>query len=170
MGGRFAWHPRDDLIPIGKLMQRPIPPLRILVVEDEALLAMDMEAMIEDSGHEVIAEAASLFDVEALGDATCPDLAFVDIQLARGTSGLDVCQLIRGRWANTFIVFVTANPAKIPSDYCGAHGVIAKPFSRNGLMSAMLYITEGVCDPPPTSPQPTSFLASPSFAASWPKL
>jgi CheY-like chemotaxis protein len=148
-------------------MQRPKPPLRVLIVEDEALLAMDMEAMVEDSGHAVVAEAASLFDVEALGDALCPDLAFVDIQLARGTSGLDVCRLIRTRWKAAFIVFVTANPAKIPEDYCGAHGVIAKPFSRNGLMSAMRYIEEGVCDPPPTSPRPASFLASPSFAASW---
>lgn len=148
-------------------MRRPKPPLRILIVEDEALLAMDMEAMVEDSGHNVVAEAASLYDVEALDEGARPDLAFVDIQLARGTNGLDVCRLIRARWSNAFIVFVTANPAKIPEDYCGAHGVIAKPFSRNGLMSAMRYIAEGVCDPPPTSPQPTSFLASPSFAASW---
>ena len=148
-------------------MHRPKPPLRILIVEDEALLAMDMEAMVEDSGHSVVAEAASFHDVELMEEAARPDLAFVDMQLARGTNGIDVCRLIRARWTDTFIVFVTANPAKIPDDYCGAHGVIAKPFSRNGLMSAMRYIAEGVSDPPPTSPQPTSFLASPAFAASW---
>lgn len=148
-------------------MTRPKPPLRILIVEDEALLAMDIEAMVEDSGHFVVAEAASLHDVEELGDETNPDLAFVDIHLARGSSGLDVCQMIQARWAGAFIVFVTANPSKIPEDYCGAHGVIAKPFSRNGLMSAMRYIEEGVCDPPPTSPQPASFIASSAFAATW---
>ncbi|MEC3909209.1 response regulator [Sphingobium sp. CR2-8] len=148
-------------------MKRPVAPLDILIVEDEALLAMDMEAMVEDSGHRVVAEAASLYDVEALGDDVAPDLAFVDIQLARGTSGLDVCRLIRERWAQTFIVFVTANPKKVPDDYCGAHGIIAKPFSRSGLMAAMRYIEEGVCDPPPTLPQPASFIASPSFADSW---
>lgn len=148
-------------------MKRLSPPLRVLIVEDEALLAMDVEAMVEDCGHIVIAEAASLFDVEALASEVAPDLAFVDIQLARGTNGLDVCRLIQSRWTNAFIVFVTANPAIIPSDFCGAHGVIAKPFSRNGLMSAMRYIEEGVCDPPPTSSQPASFLASPAFAATW---
>lgn len=148
-------------------MKRPTAPLNILIVEDEALLAMDMEAMVEDCGHNVVGEAASLYDVEAFADDLAPDLAFVDVQLAKGTSGLDVCRFIRKRWINAFIVFVTANPTKVPDDYCGAHGIISKPFSRNGLMAAMRYIEEGVCEPPPTLPQPTSFTASPSFAATW---
>ena len=148
-------------------MNRPKSPLQILVVEDEALLAMDMEAMIEDCGHSIVAEAASLYEVEDLADDVAPDVAFVDIQLARGTSGLDVSALIQERWADTVIIFVTANPKKIPEDFAGAHGVIPKPFSRSGLMSAMRYIEEGVCTPPPTSPLPSSFVASPAFAASW---
>jgi CheY-like chemotaxis protein len=146
---------------------RPVAPLSVLIVEDEALLAMDIEAMIEDAGHRVVAEAASLYEVEELDDNLRPDLAFVDIQLARNTNGLDVCALIRRRWADTFVVFVTANPLKIPNDYGGGHGVIAKPFSRSGLLSAMRYIEEGVCDPPPSSPQPASFIAAPAFAATW---
>ena len=148
-------------------MIRPIAPLGVLIVEDEALLAMDMEAMVEDSGHRVVAGAASLHDVQALNDDLRFDLAFVDLHLAQGTNGLDVCRMIRLRWSSAFVVFVTANPTKVPADYCGGHGIIAKPFSRNGLMSAMRYIVEGVCDPPPTSPQPASFVASPAFANSW---
>jgi len=146
---------------------RPEPPLRVLVVEDEALLAMDIEAMVEDAGHQVVAEGASLHDVAAFDATIRPDLAFVDLQLAKGTNGLEVCALIRTRWPNTVIVFVTANPLKIPADYGGAHGLIAKPFSRRGLLSAMRYIAEGVIDPPPVSPQPSSFTASPAFAATW---
>ncbi|WP_083276867.1 response regulator [Sphingobium phenoxybenzoativorans] len=148
-------------------MMRPTAPLSVLIVEDEALLAMDLESMIEDAGHRVVAEAASLHDVADLPGDCRFDLAFVDIQLACGTSGLDVSRLIQERWNTAFIVFVTANPAKIPEDFAGAHGVIPKPFSRNGLMAAMRYIEEGVCDPPPVSPQPASFHASPAFAATW---
>lgn len=148
-------------------MNRPKPPLSVLIVEDEPLLAMDIEMMIEDAGHRVVAEAASLFDVQDLGEETAPDLAFVDLQLARGTNGLDVNALIRRRWPDAIVVFVTANPKKIPEDFAGAHGVIAKPFSHNGFMSALQYLREGVCDPPPVSPQPGSFVASPAFAASW---
>ena len=149
------------------ILHRPQPPLSVLIVEDEALLAMDIEAMIEDVGHHVVGEAASLFDVEALSDTLDPHLAFVDLHLAKQTSGLDVARLITLRWPRTLIIFVTANPKKIPDDFAGGHGVISKPFSRSGLQSALRYIEEGVCDPPPTSPQPSSFLASPAFAASW---
>jgi CheY-like chemotaxis protein len=161
-------HAFVTLIPNRELtMKRPSAPLAVLIVEDEALLAMDIEAMVEDAGHRVVGEAASLFDVEAFEDGLGPDLAFVDLQLAQGTNGLDVCRLIRRRWPMAFIIFVTANARKIPDDYAGAHGLIPKPFSRNGLVSAMRYIEEGVCAPPPTMPQPISFVASPAFAASW---
>jgi CheY-like chemotaxis protein len=142
-------------------------PLAVLVVEDEALLAMDIEAIIEDAGHCVVAEGASLHDVVALDETLRPDLAFVDLQLAKGTSGIDVCALIRVRWPGTMVVFLTANPLKIPSDFAGAHGLIAKPFSRTGLLTAMRYIAEGVVDPPPLSAQPSSFVASPALTATW---
>lgn len=148
-------------------MTRPKAPLSVLIVEDEALLAMDIAAIVEDAGHHVVAEASSTDDVEELPAELRPDLAFVDIQLAAGASGLDVCALIQRRWSGAFIIFVTANPKKIPQDFCGAHGVIPKPFSNSGLKAAMKYIEEGVCDPPPVSPQPASFVASPAFAASW---
>ncbi|MHB2265854.1 response regulator [Aliihoeflea sp. PC F10.4] len=106
------------------MKNRPTPPLRVLIVEDEPLLAMDIEFMVENEGHKVIAEAASLHDVESLEDNASPNVAFVDIQLAQGTSGLDVNQLIQKRWPDTIIVFVTANPKKIPDDFGGAHGVM----------------------------------------------
>lgn len=61
--------------------------------------------MVEDSGHIVVGEVGSLYDVEALADDTDPDLAFVDMHLAKGTNGLDVSQLIQKRWAGTVIVF-----------------------------------------------------------------
>lgn len=142
-------------------------PLRVLIVEDEALLAMDIEAMIEDSGHEVVGEAASLDEVRALAAMAGPDVAFVDIQLANGSNGLDVAAFIRRHWTETAVVFVTANPKKIPPDFAGAHGIIPKPFSRAGLMSAMRYIEEGLRTPPPATPQPRSFVASPEVMDLW---
>ncbi|QCI99276.1 response regulator [Agrobacterium larrymoorei] len=148
-------------------MKRPKPPLNIVVVEDEPLIAMDMEMMVEDAGHKVIAEAASLYDAQSWDNSLNPDIAFVDIQLARQTSGLDVSKMIQVRWPQTIIVFVTANPKIIPEDFGGAHGVIPKPLSQNGFLAAMKYLQEGVCDPPPTVQQPNSFTASPAFAATW---
>ena len=141
--------------------------LRVLVVEDEMLLAMDLEAMIEDSGHGVIAQAASLDEVEALPIDIDPQLAFVDLHLARGTNGFDVCRLVRERWPETLIVFVTANVSKIPPDFAGAHGVIAKPFTHSDIVNAIDYLADGVSSLPPHVARPASFVASPNLDALW---
>lgn len=148
-------------------MIRLTRPFRVLIVEDEALLAMDIEALVEDAGHMIVGEAASVHEVEALPLSAAPDLAFVDLQLALGTNGIDAARLIHQRWTRAAVIFVTANPKKIPEDFAGAHGVIPKPFSRAGLTSALRFIEEGLTTPPPTSPMPASFIASPAFAASW---
>lgn len=140
------------------------PPLRVLVVEDEALLAWDLEALIEDSGHVVAGEARCLDSAVALADATDPQLAFVDVHLARNTSGLDVSTMIQQRWPDAMIVFVTANPQTIPNDLGGAHGVISKPFTRKGMSAALEFLTEGLCDPPPRVQQPECLMTSPAAA------
>lgn len=139
----------------------------VLIVEDEMLLAMDIEAMVEDSGHHVLAEAASLQDVEALPNDLNPQLAFVDLHLAHGSNGLDVCRYIRTHWPDALIVFVTANVSKIPPDFSGAHGVIAKPFSHAGVVTAINYLANGVFDPPPNIPRPASLIASPHLERRW---
>lgn len=148
-------------------MKRHAPPLDVLLVEDEPLIAMDMQMMLEDAGHHVVAEAATMAEVQTLLSRDAPDVAFVDIQLADGSSGIDACRLIRDTWDRTFVIFVTANPAMIPDDYAGGHGVIAKPFTQDGFMSAMKYLEEGICDPPPVVAKPNAFCAAPAFAAGW---
>jgi CheY-like chemotaxis protein len=139
----------------------------VLIVEDELLLAMDIEAMVEDSGHHVLAGAASLQDVESLPENLNPQLAFVDIHLAGNSSGLDVCRYIRMHWPKALIVFVTANVSKIPADFSGAHGVIAKPFSHAGVVNAINYLANGVFDPPPSLPRPASLIPSPHLEERW---
>ena len=141
--------------------------MEVLIVEDEMLLAMDIEAMIEDSGHHVLAEAASLQDVQALPDDLNPQLALVDIHLAHNSNGLDVCRYIRAQWPDALIIFATANVSKIPADFSGAHGVIAKPFSHAGVVNAIKYLAEGIFDPPPSIPRPTSLLPSPHLKPRW---
>lgn len=141
--------------------------LRVLIVEDEPLLALDVEMMVEDAGHVVVGEGASLHDIEEMGTAVAPDLAFVDMQLADGTTGLEVSALIQKRWADAIIVFVTGNLRMIPPDFAGAHGAIAKPFSRSGFMSAIMYLQQGITDPPPSAAKPIDFVAAQSLLDDW---
>jgi DNA-binding NarL/FixJ family response regulator len=61
--------------------------MRIIVVEDDALIALDIASLLEDLGHEVCAEAADACTAFALAEHNPPDLAVVDIRLARNTDG-----------------------------------------------------------------------------------
>ena len=145
-------------------MTRPATPLDILVVEDEFLIAMDLGMIIEDAGHRVIGSAASLQDVEALPGDVRPDLAFVDMQLARDTTGLQVNAVIQARWPGTIVVFVTANPKKIPDDFAGAHGLIAKPFTSMGVTAALAYLDRVMHESGPVPAAPGSLVAAPALA------
>lgn len=143
-----------------------IEPLKVLIVEDEALLAMELESLVEEAGHSVVGWATSSTEAKAMVDATEADIAFVDIHLTDGPTGVEVAEYI-GEKKNSMVVFMTANPKRIPDHFAGAIGVIAKPYTMNGLMSALRYLQEGVHRPPPRSVLPAGFTLSPAFKTVW---
>lgn len=61
--------------------------MRIMVVEDDALIALDMVGLLEELGHQVVAEAADASTAFELAVHETPDLALVDIRLARNSDG-----------------------------------------------------------------------------------
>ena len=141
-------------------------PLKVLIVEDEALLAMELESLVEEAGHRVVGWAMSSDEAKTMVDANDADIAFVDINLSDGPTGVEVAEYIR-QSGQPMVVFMTANPKRIPENFAGAVGVISKPYTMNGLMSALRYLQEGVRRPPPVSALPAGFTLSPDFAAVW---
>jgi DNA-binding response OmpR family regulator len=141
-------------------------PLKVIIVEDEALLAMELESLVEDSGNVVVGWATGFDEAKALIDANAADIAFVDLNLADGPTGVKVAEYIRDS-RRSLAVFMTANPRSLPENYAGAIGVIAKPYTMNGLMAALNYLKEGVREPPPASSLPVGFVLSPDYAAQW---
>ncbi|MBL0935339.1 MAG: response regulator [Rhizobiaceae bacterium] len=141
-------------------------PLKVIIVEDEALLAMELESLVEDSGNVVVGWATGFDEAKALIDANAADIAFVDLNLADGPTGVKVAEYIRDS-GGSLAVFMTANPRSLPENYAGAIGVIAKPYTMNGLMAALNYLKEGVREPPPASTLPVGFVLSPEYAAQW---
>lgn len=137
-------------------------PLRVLIVEDEVMLAMAMEDVLEEAGHEVVGTAASKRDAIATADATKPDLVFVDIHLLDGATGLEVADHLRGVNGTT-VVFVTANARKVPNDFGGAAGVIAKPYSQMGMAAVVRYLEECVRRPPPVLECPRELTLAPDY-------
>ena len=117
-------------------------PLRILVVEDEILIALELESLLQDLGHDVVGIAASSEDGFTLGQDLKPDLAFVDIHLADGPTGVDVARHLAAQHQVT-VLFMTANAKRIPEDFAGAWGVIAKPYTERGVREALAYVMAG---------------------------
>jgi CheY-like chemotaxis protein len=139
--------------------------LRVLIVEDEALPAMLLQGYLEDAGHQVVGWATTADEALQLSNEFHPDVAFVDLHLADGLTGIKVARQIC-REGGT-VVFVTANSRMLPDDYAGAIGCIGKPYSMHGIQSALEYIEEGVRNPPPRCVRPSSLTLAPQYEHRW---
>jgi two-component system, response regulator PdtaR len=71
--------------------------MKVLIVEDEAIIAMYLELLVEKFGHQVCAIASSAAEAIAHAAAHRPDVALMDIRLANGSSGLDAAREIYAR-------------------------------------------------------------------------
>jgi CheY-like chemotaxis protein len=82
--------------------------VRVLIVEDEWLIAMDLAETLRQAGHEVAAIAADPAEALAAAKNTSPDLVLMDLRLANGTSGVDAARQL---WEETKLrcIFVSAN-------------------------------------------------------------
>jgi len=143
-----------------------LKPLKVLIVEDEALLALELESLVEDAGHQVVGWATNSTEARLAIDTSEPDLAFVDIHLADGPTGLAVADYINAA-RPTVVVFLTANPKRVPENFAGACGVMSKPYTVNGLMGCLRFLHQGIRRPPPDEALPVGFNLSPSYAATW---
>ncbi|OWZ88896.1 response regulator [Sinorhizobium sp. LM21] len=112
--------------------------MRTLIVEDEMLLALQLEHEVESSGYRVIGLASDESEAIALVEREQPEFAFVDIHLRDGPTGIDIGRYLASRGIP--FVFVSGNLKRIPADFAGALGAIEKPYSANGLQNALSYL------------------------------
>ena len=139
--------------------------LQIVVIEDEALIVMDLELIIEAEGHRMVADAPSVPALHGIDAGLDVDVAFVDLHLADDTSGLEAADHIRRTWPGAVIVFVTANPRMLLPEIARGDAVVPKPFST-GVMEAVLAFLHGaIRQPPPRVTAPYGFRMRPGFAA-----
>lgn len=109
--------------------------MRVLIVEDEILVAMEFEETLLELGHDVVGIAADQPSALALA-AQGVDVALVDINLRDGETGVNIGRQIAKQAA---VVFVTANSGLLDDDVPGAIGVLPKPASRHALAGAVSY-------------------------------
>ncbi|MEI4261569.1 response regulator [Roseovarius sp. D0-M9] len=116
----------------GKEDQQPLKGRRILIVEDEILLALDLELFLESQGSNVLGSAKSVDAALALVEAENPDAVTLDMNL-NGESSAPVAAALQERGIP--FVFVTGNAGK-DLDYPAFHDVplVKKPYDPTELV------------------------------------
>lgn len=116
--------------------------MKILIVEDEFMVAMTLKALLKRQGHDVVGIADDVISAVNEAERTHPQLAFVDIQLAKGTSGLDAAAELQK--SGVICIFLTGNPPDGPRPDL-ALGCLPKPFSDKSL-AGTIKIAEAVIE------------------------
>lgn len=100
----------------------------VLIIEDEPLIAMDLEHLVQDLGHRVTALAATQAEAVAAAQRERPGLVLADIQLADGSSGIDAVNDIQAA-IDVPVIFITAFPERLLTGECVEPAfLITKPF------------------------------------------
>ena len=108
---------------------------RILVVEDESIVALDIQCRLESLGYEVPATVASGEQAVEQADALRPDLVLMDIQLQGRMDGVEAADQIRQRFG-ILVIYLTANadhPTVQRAKVTEPFGYLIKPFEEREL-------------------------------------
>ena len=109
---------------------------RILIVEDEVLVAMELESILQDLGYETAGIAPDLSTAQRHFDDQI-DLALVDLNLRDGLTGPQIGAMLGSRGVT--VLFVTANPRLLGDGIAGAVGVITKPTDEEMVKTSVEY-------------------------------
>lgn len=107
---------------------------RVLIVEDEIFVALDIENILLSSGFTVSGIAADRKAALALADEC--DVALVDINLRDGPTGPAIATELAERHG-VKVVFVTANPAQIGEAESVATAIVSKPFRSETIVHSV---------------------------------
>ncbi|CAN5324300.1 response regulator [soil metagenome] len=111
---------------------------RILIIEDEALVAMELRFVLEDLGYDVVGSAADARTARNLVKETEVDLALVDIHLSDGPTGVELGRGLANDDGVT-VLYMTANPGMLRDGVAGTIGVLSKPTDERAVQKAVDY-------------------------------
>lgn len=140
--------------------------LSVLVVEDEVLIATELEFLVEEAGCRHVGHAMCAEEAVELAGRLHPDLALVDVHLRDGPTGIDVARAIADDCGGVAL-FMTANVKRLPADFAGACGVIGKPYSEHGVRSALTFLAACLREGQAPGPAPAGLELAPAWATRW---
>jgi len=108
---------------------------KVLIVEDEGLIALDLVSHLQQFGYQVIGQAVTAEEALRVMEKNLPDLVLMDIVLKGRMDGIEAAEIIRSRWGLP-VVFVTANADEERLERIkpvNPFGFIIKPFSEHDI-------------------------------------
>lgn len=109
----------------------------VLIIEDEPIIAMDIEMIVRDMGHDVTGIAVTRDEAVELARARRPGLVLADIQLADDSSGIDAVKDILAQFSVP-VIFITAFPERLlTGERPEPTFLITKPFQRSTVKAAI---------------------------------
>lgn len=109
----------------------------VLIIEDEPLIAIDIQMLVEELGHTVVAIARTRDEAVAAAKHSTPGLILADIQLADGSSGLDAVNQILSDFSVP-VIFITAYPERFLTGTPPEPAfLITKPFGVDSLKAVI---------------------------------
>jgi CheY-like chemotaxis protein len=119
---------------------------KVMIIEDEPLIAMDLRGIVSEMGHAVTGVARTRDQAVALGRSERPDLILADIQLADDSSGIDAVNQLLAELGDMPVIFITAFPDRLlTGEKPEPAFLITKPFTveqvRSAVSQAMFFST-----------------------------
>ncbi len=114
-------------------------PIRILIVEDNVIIADDMQSMLEEIGYEIVDNVIVYEQAEEVLKTQQVDLVLIDIILASDKTGIDLGKHIRENYDIPFI-FVTSNSDRATVENAKTvkpNGYLVKPFEQQDLYTSI---------------------------------
>ncbi len=115
---------------------------RVLIVEDEAIVALTLEDVLTAAGYVVCCIAARPDEALAYVQAHGIDIAVIDVRLADGGDGIALAHQLAAL-GSMLILFATGNPAEVRNRARVGHGCLTKPFEGEWLIAAIEAIRAG---------------------------
>lgn len=110
----------------------------VMIIEDEAIIAMDLESLVAECGHRVTGIARTHAGAVKLGHQDPPDLILADIQLADNSSGIEAVEELLSEMGSVPVIFITAFPERLlTGEKPEPAFLITKPFSEAQVRTAV---------------------------------
>ncbi|AZL58541.1 response regulator [Tabrizicola piscis] len=111
---------------------------RVMIIEDEAIISIDIAAIVREMGHQVTGIAATRTEAVALASRERADLILADIQLADRSSGIDAVNDILKIMPDVPVIFITAFPERLlTGERPEPAFLITKPYAEEQVRSAV---------------------------------